>query len=119
MQDTRPYATARTTRPRAIRQDLCFVVSALLMLAVAMAALTGLSSDEAEFFGLGDDLHGVAGWAVVVLAALHVLLHGSHMVRYARRRLRQFLGVGGVIEAGTDSGSEESRRRRLDETGAN
>jgi hypothetical protein len=109
--ETRPNTLARGIRPRTIRQDLCFVVSAVLMLAVVLAALTGLSSDEAEFFGLGDDLHGLAGWMVVALAGLHCALHMGQTLRYVKRRLRGLLGVGGVIDTGAEQGFAESPRR--------
>jgi hypothetical protein len=46
-----------STRGRLIRQDLCFLVSILLLFAMIGAALTGLAGDEDEFFGIGDDLH--------------------------------------------------------------
>jgi hypothetical protein len=85
-----------------IRQDLNFVVAVLLLLSVVLAAATSLSSDEAEVFGLGDDLHGLMGWSIVVLTALHTILGWSQMVNYAKRRLRNRLGVGGVIETGAE-----------------
>jgi uncharacterized membrane protein len=112
MQERRPRTTARAIRSRTIRQDLSFIVSVLLVLAVVVAALTALSSDEAELFGLGDDLHGLAGWAMILLAGLHTLLCGGQMVRYAKRRLRRLLGVGGVIQTEADRGPEESPGRR-------
>jgi hypothetical protein len=102
-QEKPPGNTART-----IRQDLSFIVGALLLLSVALAALTGLSSDEAEFFGLGDDLHALAGWSVVVLTALHAILCGGQMIRYAKRRLRRRFGVGAVI--GTSSTTKGERK---------
>jgi hypothetical protein len=89
-------------RVRTVRQDLSFVVSILLLLGVAGAALTGLAVDEDEFFGMGEDLHAFAGWSVVVLAALHVLLRAGCMIRYAKRRLRRFVGVGAVVRSGAD-----------------
>jgi hypothetical protein len=87
---------------RTIRQDVSFIVSILLLLGVAGAALTGLAGDEDELFGLGDDLHSFAGWSVVALATLHVLLRAGHMVRYAKRRLRRLVGVGAVMQSGAD-----------------
>jgi hypothetical protein len=105
---------------RTIRQDLSFVVSALLLLSVALLALSSLSSDEAEFFGLGDDLHGLVGWSMVVLTLLHTILHWSQMVNYAKRRLRNRFGVGGVIETNSECSPENdprSPRRGFDETG--
>ncbi len=105
---------------RTIRQDLSFVVSVLLLLSVAMLALSSLSGDEVEFFGLGDDLHGLVGWSMVVLTVLHTALHWSQMVNYARRRLRNRLGVGGVIETNSECGQEQdsgSPRRGSDEMG--
>ncbi len=77
-------------------------MSVLLLLAVIGAALTGLAGDENEFFGLGDDLHAFAGWSMVVLTVVHVLLHAGHMVRYVKRRLRRLLGVGSVVQSGVD-----------------
>jgi hypothetical protein len=114
IQEKPPGKTAKT-----IRQDLSFIVGALLLLSVALAALTGLSSDEAEFFGLGDDLHALAGWSVVVLTALHTILLGGQMIRYAKRRLRRRFGVGAVIGTSPASAQEQElrdRRRSLDET---
>jgi cytochrome b561 len=69
---------------------------------VIVAALTSLAGDEDEFFGMGDDLHGFAGWSMVVLTGIHVLLRAGHMVRYAKRRLRRLLGVGSVVQSGCD-----------------
>jgi cytochrome b561 len=89
-------------KARTIRQDVSFVVSILLLLMVIVAALTGMAGDEDEFFGLGDDLHGFAGWSMVVLTAIHVLLRAGHMVRYAKRRMRRLLGVGSVVQSGLD-----------------
>ena len=89
-------------RARTIRQDLSFAVSVLLFMAVLGAALTGMAEDEGEFFGFGDDLHGLAGWSVVVLATLHVFLRAGHMIRYAKRRLRRLVGVGAVVRSGVD-----------------
>jgi hypothetical protein len=85
-----------------IRQDLSFIISILLLLGVLGAAVTGLSCDDEGFFGMGEDLHGLAGWSVVVLAALHVLLRAGHMIRYAKRRLRRLVGVGAVVRSGVD-----------------
>ena len=105
---------------KGIRQDLCFIVSVLLLLSVVLAVLTGLSSDEAEFFGLGDDLHGLLGWSMVVLTVLHTLLHWGHMVGYVKRRLRRHVGVGSVLHTSSDYCREQqlrSRRRDFDETG--
>ena len=89
-------------RARTVRQDLSFIVSILLLLGVVGAALTGLAGDEDEFFGMGEDFHAFAGWSVVVLAALHVLLRAGHMMRYAKRRLRRLVGVGAVVRSGAD-----------------
>jgi cytochrome b561 len=89
-------------KARTIRQDVSFIVSILLLLMVIVAALTGMAGDEDELFGLGDDLHGFAGWSMVVLTAIHVLLRAGHMVRYAKRRLRRLLGVGAVVQSGVD-----------------
>jgi hypothetical protein len=96
-----------------------FIVSVLLMLTVVVAALTALDSDEAEFFGLSDDLHELAGWAVVALAAFHGVLCGGQMVRHAKRRWRRLLGVGGVIDADAEWGGEEGARRKPGKTGTN
>jgi Mn2+/Fe2+ NRAMP family transporter len=92
----------RSDRARTIRQDISFVVSILLLLMVIVAALTGMAGDEDEFFGLGDDLHVFAGWGMVILTTIHVLLRAGHMVRYAKRRLRRLLGVGSVVQSGCD-----------------
>jgi cytochrome b561 len=70
---------------------------------VIVAALTGMAGDEDEFFGLGEDLHAFAGWSMVVLTAIHVLLRAGHMIRYAKRRLRRLLGVGAVVQSGADA----------------
>jgi hypothetical protein len=90
------------TRAKLIRQDLCFLVSILLLFAMIGAALTGLAGDEDEFFGIGDDLHSFAGWSMIVLATAHVLLYAGHMMRYVKRRLRRLVGVGGVVRTGAD-----------------
>jgi hypothetical protein len=115
----RPSAATRTSRSRTFRQDVSFIVGALLLLTVAVAALTALDSDEAEFFGLSDDLHELAGWAVVALAALHTVLCGGQMVRHAKRRWRRLLGVGGVIEADTEWGGQEDARHKPGQDGTN
>lgn len=104
-------AGERRTTTRRVRQDFSFMVSVLLILAVIVSALTALAGDEAEFIGLDDDLHALAGWTMVVLAALHVLLRGGQMVGHARRRLRRFFGVGGVIEPGLDCAQEAAASR--------
>ena len=111
----------RTKTARTIRQDLSFIVSVLLLLSVALAALTSVSSDEAEFFGLGDDLHGLVGWSMVVLTVLHTILHAGQMVNYAKRRLRRHLGVGGVIQTSSECDREpepRGHRRSLDKSEA-
>jgi hypothetical protein len=87
---------------RMIRQDLGFVTGVLLLLTVVLAAVSSLSSDEAEVFGLGDDPHGLMGWTLVVLTALHTVFCWGQMVAYAKRRLRNRFGVGGVIETGAE-----------------
>jgi hypothetical protein len=92
----------RATTLRMVRQDLSCLVGVLLLLTVAVTALTGLGDDEAEFFGLGDDLHALAGWTMVSLTVIHIILRWSQVVGYARRRLRSRLGVGGVIQRGVD-----------------
>ncbi len=113
MRERRSPRTART-----IRQDASFVVSLLLLLAVVLSILTALGSDEAEFFGLGDDLHGLMGWSMVVLTALHTILHGGHMINYAKRRMRNRFGVGGVICSEPDRRGHEQPRPGFDETEA-
>ncbi len=108
-----------TRMARTIRQDLGFVTGVLLLLSVGLLALTSLSVDEDEFFGLGDDLHGLVGWSMVVLTVLHTVLCWSQMVNYARRRLRNRFGVGGVIHPGSGCGREQApadHRRDVDET---
>jgi hypothetical protein len=92
----------RAERTGSLRQDLSFIISILLLLGVVGAALTGLACDDEGFFGMGEDLHGFAGWSVVVLAALHVLLRAGCMMRYAKRRLRRLVGVGAVVRSGID-----------------
>jgi hypothetical protein len=92
-------------KARTIRQDLCFIVSILLLLAVIGAALTGFAGDEDELLGIGDDFHSFAGWSVVALTTLHVLLRVGHMTRYVKRRLRRLLGVGSVVQSGHDESS--------------
>ncbi len=99
-------AGARSERARTIRQDLGFVVSILLLLAVMGAALTGMAGEEEGFFGLGDDLHSFAGWSTVMLVVIHVLLRMGCMARYAKRRLRRLLGVGSVVQSGCDESQE-------------
>jgi hypothetical protein len=114
----RRNSSARITRT--IRQDLGFITGVLLLLSVALLALTSLSIDEDEFFGLGDDLHGLLGWSMVVLTALHTILCWSQMMNYAKRRLRNRFGVGGVIRTSSDCGREQepaSPRRGFDEPG--
>ncbi len=113
MRERRSPRTART-----IRQDASFVVSLLLLLAVVLSVLTALGSDEAEFFGLGDDLHGLMGWSMVVLTVLHTILHGGHMINYAKRRMRNRFGVGGVICSGPNRREHEQPRPGFDETEA-
>ena len=98
-----PENKKRATIIRTVRQDLSFLVGVLLLLMVAVTALTSLAGDEVELFGLGDDLHGVAGWTMVILIVLHLILCWSQMVNYAKRRLRSRLGVGGVIQRGVDA----------------
>jgi hypothetical protein len=97
----------RATIIRTVRQDLSFLVGVLLLLTVAVTALTALSGDEGEFFGLGEDLHAAAGWTMVILTVLHTILCWSQMVNYAKRRLRNRLGVGGVIQRGVDTPGDE------------
>jgi hypothetical protein len=97
----------RTKITRTVRQDLSFLVGVLLLLTVILAALSGLSSDEAEFFGLGDDLHVLAGWGLVVLTVLHTVLCWSQMMNYAKRRFRNRFGVGGVMQTGSECGQEQ------------
>jgi hypothetical protein len=95
-----------SNRARIIRQDACFVVSALLALATIATVLTGLGGDESEVFGLGDDLHALAGWSMAALAFVHMLLHVGQMVRYAKRRARSLFGVGAVSPVGCEGGLE-------------
>jgi hypothetical protein len=85
---------ARFTRrtARLVRQDVSFVVSILLLFMVVVAGLTAWAGDEAEFLGLSDDLHALAGWGMLVLTLAHVLLHADLMVSFVRRRLRKRSG---------------------------
>jgi predicted ThiF/HesA family dinucleotide-utilizing enzyme len=116
-------AIERRAAMRRLRQDFSFIVTALLVLTVIVSALTALVGDEAEFIGMDDDLHALAGWVMVILAGLHTLLHVGQMVSYAKRRLRRLFGVGGVIDTGVDckEGVASSRafeaRRRADVEG--
>ncbi len=96
-------------RARIIRQDACFVVSALLALATVAAVLTSLGGDESEVFGLGDDVHALAGWSMAALAFVHMLLHVGQMMRYAKRRTRSLFGVGAVSPVGCEGGLEAER----------
>ena len=94
----------RATTIRTVRQDLSFLVRRALAADGGRDRPDQPGSDEAEFFGLGDDLHAVAGWSMVILTVLHTILCWSQMVNYAKRRLRNRLGVGGVIQRGVDRG---------------
>ena len=85
---------------KTFRQDLSMIVGLLLLTTMVLAAVTGLAGDEEEFFGLGDDLHAVMGWGAAVLTGLHTLLCWRQMATYAKRRFRNRLGVGGVIDPG-------------------
>jgi hypothetical protein len=94
------------TAMRTVRQDLSLLVGVLLLLTVVVTALTSLG-DGAELFGLGDDLHAVAGWSMVILTVLHTVLCWGLMVNHVKRRLRNRLGVGGVIQRGVDGPGDE------------
>ncbi len=96
-------------RARAIRQDVSFLISILLVLAVIATVVTSLGGDESEFLGMDDDLHALTGWVLVVLAVAHVLLHLGQLTRYARRRTRSLLGIGAVSTMGRDDDPEEER----------
>jgi hypothetical protein len=99
-----------SNRARIIRQDACFVVSALLALATLATVLTSLGGDESELFGLDDDLHALVGWSMATLALIHMLLHSGQMVRYAKRRTRSLLGVGAVSPMSCEGGLETDER---------
>jgi len=72
---------------RRLRQDLDWVVTAGLLLAVCVTALTGLIAD---LWDLNDFwYHTVAGYVMGVLAAAHVALNCGRLVSYARFRLRR------------------------------
>ena len=72
---------------RRLRQDLDWVVTAGLLLAVCVTALTGLIAD---LWDLNDFwYHTVAGYVMGVLAAAHVALNWGRLVSYASFRLRR------------------------------
>jgi len=72
---------------RRLRQDLDWVVTASLLLAVCVTALTGLIAD---LWDLNDFwYHTVAGYVMGALAAAHVALNWERLVSYARFRLRR------------------------------
>jgi hypothetical protein len=109
MQENRTTSRG-SVRARIIRQDVCFVVSALLALATVATMLTGLGGDESEMFGLGDDLHTLAAWSMAGLGLIHVLLHAGQMVRYAKRRTRSLFGVGAVSPVNCEGALDPEQR---------
>jgi SagB-type dehydrogenase family enzyme len=69
---------------RRIRNDASFLVSVGLLFTVAVAAITGWVSD---LWDLNDFYyHRYAGYAMAILALVHVILHWRLMVGYARWR---------------------------------
>ncbi len=72
---------------RRLRQDFDWLVSAGLLLAALVTAVTGLIAD---LWDLNDFwYHTVAGYAMGVLAVAHVVLNWGRLVSYGRFRLRQ------------------------------
>jgi SagB-type dehydrogenase family enzyme len=72
---------------RRLRQDLDWLVSAGLLLAALVTAVTGLIAD---LWDLNDFwYHTVAGYVMGVLAAAHVVLNWGRLVSYGRFRLRR------------------------------
>ncbi|MBA2634071.1 MAG: SagB family peptide dehydrogenase [Chloroflexi bacterium] len=72
---------------RRLRQDFDWLVSAGLLLAAFVTAVTGLIAD---LWDLNDFwYHTVAGYAMGVLAVAHVVLNWGRLVSYGRFRLRQ------------------------------
>lgn len=72
---------------RRLRQDLDWLVSAGLLLAALVTAVTGLIAD---LWDLNDFwYHTVAGYVMGALAAAHVVLNWGRLVSYGRFRLRR------------------------------
>jgi len=72
---------------RRLRLDLDWLVSAGLLLSVAVTAVTGLVAD---LWDLNDFwYHTVAGYVMGGFAIVHVLLNWERLVVYARFRLRR------------------------------
>jgi len=77
----------RAIAMRRLRQDFDWLVSAGLLLAALVTAVTGLIAD---LWDLNDFwYHTVAGYAMGVLAVAHVVLNWGRLVSYGRFRLRQ------------------------------
>jgi SagB-type dehydrogenase family enzyme len=73
-------------RMRRLRQDLDWLVSAGLLLSVAVTAVTGLVAD---LWDLNDFwYHTVAGYVMGGFAVAHVLFNWDRLVAYARFRLQ-------------------------------
>jgi SagB-type dehydrogenase family enzyme len=72
---------------RRLRQDVDWVISAGLLLSVAVTALTGLVAD---LWDLNDFwYHTVAGYVMGGFAIVHVLFNWDRLVAYGRFRLRR------------------------------
>jgi hypothetical protein len=72
---------------RRLRQDLDWVVSAGLLMSVAVTAVTGLLAD---LWDLNDFwYHTVAGYVMGGFAIVHVLFNWDRLVAYARFRLHR------------------------------
>ena len=75
---------------RRLRQDLDWVVSAGLLVSVAVTALTGVIAD---LWDLNDFwYHTVAGYVMGGLAVAHVAFNWDRLVSYARFRIRIDVG---------------------------
>jgi hypothetical protein len=99
---------------RTVRQDLTILTSLALVGLVGLALLTGVWMDDAgeEFLPL-DDLHELVGYAMVLVAGLHVLLRLPSTWTYAKKRVRQ-LGGGSAGPpqacAGADAAATDAVR---------
>jgi SagB-type dehydrogenase family enzyme len=74
-----------SVRRRRIRHDLNYLVTTGLLVVATIAALTGWISD---LWDLNDFVfHRYAGYAMAILAFVHVVLHWRQLTGYARWRL--------------------------------
>ena len=101
---------------RTIRQDVSFVVSVLLLLAVVLAALTAWAVTRPSSSAWATIYTDWWAGAWSCSPSCTPFSTGGQMVNYAKRRMRNRFGVGGVICSSSERPRARHKLGGFDET---